>query len=369
MTPSIPLNVKLAIWQFNRSRADYYAYFAAKLTSAGGGIKIMQMFEDDVLRFPGKTRGIIAEFWLQRYSANGANLAGAWEGTLPEDEVAVIRVAQDAGGDAVMHAVKDLARMAKLSDQVKQQAFMTMLAALIGLGVAAAMLTLFPIYVVSTLKKTYDFLPVEFWPSSAKKMMTYSDWVLSYGLYVLGVIALFGTYIHWSFDNLVNKSREWLDKKNVIYRTMRDLKGALFLYTMCTLTRRRGNTMFTLKQSLEIFMESARTPWLKWRIEQIVAGADATGAIDIQAFNTGLLSEDMFYFLEDMEKAKGFSEGLEATANYVEETILERIIKKMYFYRWILLLVALSAGLSVFGWQFSIMYDMRGAMSNYLSSG
>lgn len=369
MSDSIPLNVKFAVWQFNRSRADYYAYFSAKLTSAGGGIKVMQMFQDDVMRFPGKTRGIIAEYWLQRYSANGANLADAWEGTLPEDEVAVIRVAQDAGGDAVMHAVKDLARMAKLSDKVKQQAFMTMLAALIGIGIAVAMLTLFPIYVVSTLKQTYDFLPMEFWSPNAKKMVKHAEWVAAYGPYMLGLIILFGTYVYWSFDNLVNRAREWLDRKNVLYRTMRDLKGALFLYTMCTLTRRRGNTMFTLKQSLEVFMESARTPWLKWRIEQIIAGSDATGAIDIQAFNTGLLSEDMFFFLEDMDKAKGFSEGLEATAKYVEETILDSIIKKMYFYRWILLFVALSAGLFVFGWQFSIMYDMRGAMSNYLASG
>lgn len=369
MKSLIPWNVKIAIWQFNRSRADYYTYFAAKLTSAGGGIKVMQMFEDDVMRFPGKTRGIIAEFWLQRYSANGANLADAWEGTLPEDEVAVVRVAQDAGGDAVMHAVNDLARMAKLSDQVKQQAFMTMLAALIGVGIAVAMLTVFPIYVVSTLKTTYDFLPMEHWSPNAKSMVAHSELVTAYGVYALGVLVLLGTYVIWTFDHLVNRTREWLDRKNVVYRTMRDLKGALFLYTMCTLTRRRGNTMFTLKRSLEVFMESARTPWLKWRIEQIIEGADATGAIDIQAFNTGLLSEEMFYFLEDMDKAKGFSEGLEATAKYVEDTILASIIKRMYIYRWILLIVAVMAGVSVFGWQFSIMYDMRGAMSNYLASG
>ena len=369
MTGSIPMNIWLAANAFKKKRADYYEYFAAILRSSGGGIKIIKMFENDAARYEGKSRGIMSEYWLQRYTGNGANLADTWDGTLPEDEVAVVRVAQEAGGDALIVAIEDLSRMARLTDKVKQQSLLTLASALVGVAIALSMLFIFPIFSVELLKKTYDFVPMEYWGKSGKNFVAYADSVMSYGLYAVLIVLMGCIYMHWTFANLTNPIREWLDGNNVLYRTMRDLRGALFLSTMCTLTKRRGNTMFTLKQSLEIFMESARTPWLKWRIGQIIDGTDATGAVDIVAFKTGLLSDEMFYFLEDMASAKGFAEGLDATGKYVESNILQTILKRMATYRWVMLLTSLAFALGMFIWYMQVIYGMRNSMTNYLASG
>lgn len=365
----IPFAIRNAASGFHRHRADYYSYVASILRSSGGSMKFMQLFENDIERFKGMPRGKLCEFWLGRYASNGANLAETWQGTLPDDEVAIVRVAQDAGGDALIVAVDDLARMAKLTDEVKRQTMMTLFAAILGVGIAMGMLTAFPVFSVAKMQDTYSFLPVEHWGRNGKKLLDYAAFVESNVVYFIAAIIMLVSYVHWTFDNLIHRTREWLDEHVVLYRTLRDLKGALFLATMSTLTKRRGNTMFTLKQSLEIFVESARTPWMKWRIEQVIDGADATGAIDIKAFNTGFLSRDMYYFLEDMDKAKGFAEGLEETGKYVESTILQNILKRMNFYRWLLLMSSLIIAFAMFGWQFNVLYEMRGAMSNYLASG
>ena len=150
---------------------------------------------------------------------------------------------------------------------------------------------------------------------------------------------------------------------------IRDLRGALFLSTMSTLTRKRGGVMFTLKQSLEMFAQSTRTPWLKWRINQIIDSADATGAIGVESFKTGFISQEMFYFLEDMQKAKGFADGFQEAARHVETNILTSILKRMTVYRWVLLSAALVIGLAMFVWQYGVLYEMRGAMNTYMTSG
>ena len=366
---AIPIAVKFAATRFNKVRADYYRYAAAILKSSGGAIKILQLFENDLVRFEGKPRGILCAYWYERYSANGGNLADTFQGTLPDDEVAIIRVSQDAGGEALILALEDVSRMAKLTDQIKAESMATVFAGLIGLTIALLMLTIFPIFSVKELAHAYDFLPLDAWGAKGKKYHAYATWMEAHLLHLAIVLVFIGVTLRWSFGSYIGKGREFLDNHISVYRISRDLKGALFLATMSTLTKKRGGIMFTLKQSLEIFSESARTPWLKWRINQIIDGADQTGAIGVESFNTGMVSRDMYFYLEDMQKAKGFSEGFEETGKYVEESLLKDIIKKMMAYRWLMLVSSLVVGIGIFGWQFQVIHEMRGAMSSFLATG
>lgn len=369
MSKIIPFRVRQAAKRFHRQRSDYYTYVGAILRSSGGGIKILQLFENDIQRYAGEARGILCEHWHDQYSDNGGNLADTLQSTLPDDEVAIIRVSQDAGGDALLYALDDVARMAKLTDKVRNESIGTLMAGLVAIILATAMLTAFPVFSVNAISHAYDFLPLEFWGKNGRSLTAYSKWIESYVIYVGLVLMMMTVGVYWSIGNLIAPVRNWLDDHIVLYRVIRDLKGALFLSTMSTLTRKRGGGMATLKQSLETFSESARTPWLKWRIDQIIDGSDATGAIGVQAFNTGFISREMFFFLEDMQKAKGFAEGFQETGKYVEGNILTGIIKRMLFYRWALLITSLVVTLGMFLWQFQVIYEMRGAMSSYLTSG
>lgn len=368
MEQTLPFAVRNAASKFRKQRADYYSYLSSMLEASKGNTKFATLFERDAQRYEKEARGVLCRHWCDTYMSNGGNLGATWEGTFPADEVAIIRVAQDAGDSALYSALKDVARIAALSDKVKSEVIGTLAAAVIGLTIAAVMLTLFPVISARKLQEIYSFIPLDQWGPNGTAFNKHAQRVLDYGLYVLIAFVGIITYVQWTIEHLTGPARDWLDRNVVLYRAIRDIKGALFLATMATLTRRRGNVMFTLRDSLSLFGQNARSPWLKWRIEQVVDGIDQTGAVGTDAFNTPLLSREMFFYLRDTQEARGFADGFVEAGNYVESNILQGIIKRMTIYRWVMLLSGVMCVIGVMGWQFSIIYEMKGVMQNYYSS-
>ncbi|KWT65011.1 MULTISPECIES: hypothetical protein [unclassified Variovorax] len=368
MSVKVPFAIRQAAAKFRRQRADYYTYIADKLDGGKGDIKLLGIFEKDADRYGSTARAKLSAYWAEEYSTNGANLSAAWRGTLPDDEVAIIDVAQDAGAGALLAALRDVARIARLSDQVRNESVGTLAAAAVGLTIALVMLTVFPWFSAHKLQDIYSFIPLDQWGPKGTFFNAWAANVQSYGLYgVLLLICVIVT-LHWTLNNLTGGLRDWLDEHVALYRVVRDVKGALFLATMATLTRKRGNTMFTLSESLSTFARSVRSPWLRWRVEQIAEGVDATGAVGTEAFRTNLLSMEMYYFLQDMQEARGFSEGFEETGRYVEKTMLARILKRMAVYRWVMLISAVCCVVGVMATQFGVIYEMKGVMSAYYST-
>jgi len=364
----LPFSIRQAASKFRRQRADYYGYIADKLEGTKGEVKMLSIFEKDAERYGTTARAKLSAYWAEAYSTNGANLSAAWRGTLPDDEVATIDMAQDAGAGALLAALRDVARIARLTDQVRNETVGTLAAAAVGMTIAILMLTVFPMFSAHKLQEIYSFIPLDQWGSKGKFFNAWADNVQAYGLYVVLLLVVAIVSIQWTLNNLVGPVRDWLDEHVALYRTVRDVKGALFLATMSTLTRKRGNTMFTLSESLSTFARSVRSPWLRWRVEQIAEGVDTTGAIGTEAFRTNLLSMEMYYYLQDMHEARGFSEGFEETGRYVEKTLLQKILKRMAVYRWVILGCAVCCVIGVMATQFGVIYEMKGVMSNYYSA-
>jgi len=366
---AVPHNVRRAAARFRKHRARYYENLAGKLQAGRGNIKLLEIFERDAQRYPGEPLGVLSAYWADVFANNGANLAEAWQGTFPDDEVSIIRIAADAGdGAALLNALTDISRIAKLTDKVKKAVIGTLSAGIIGITIAMTMATMFPMVAAAKFQEIYGFIPLDQWGPRGKAFVNHAERVKTYGIYFLAAVALLITYIQWTVNNLVGPARDWLDQKIVLYKTIRDIKGALFLSTMATLTRKRGNVMFTMRQSLETFGASVRSKWLRWRVQQVVDGIDATGGVGSEAFNTNLLSKEMFYFLRDTQEANGFAEGFEETGRYVESTVLDDVLLRMTIYRWVLLLAGVATVLGVFGWQFSVIYEMKGVMQTYFTS-
>ncbi|MFZ3120175.1 MAG: hypothetical protein WA159_17890 [Variovorax sp.] len=365
---NIPFALRQQAAKFRRQRAEYYKYVADLLDGGNGDIKILSIFEKDAVRRGATPRAKLSAYWAERFSTNGANLAEAWQGTLPDDEVAIIHVAQTAGPGALNAALRDVARMAALTDRVRRGVIGTLSAAVFGLAIATLMLTVFPVVASQKLQSDFAVVPVEYWGPRGKFMIAWAQGVLSYGFYVVLMLIVGAVYFQWTFNNLIGPAREWLDTRIAVYRVARDVKGALFLATMATLTRRRGNTMFTLSQSLATFARSVRSPWLRWRVEQIADGVDRTGAIGTSAFETNLLSKDMYYFLVDMYESQGFAAGFEATGRYVENSILDSILRRMQIYRWVMLGSCVAVVVGVAGAQMNVIYEMKTAMTTYYGS-
>lgn len=353
----IPLNVRMAASAFKRQRAEYYLNVGALLEASKGNTKIIDIFEKDAQRYGKKPRGILAAYWAQKFMAC-ADLADTWQGTLPDDEVAIIRASRNAGLGALATAFRDIGRIAKLTDRIKKESILTVSAGLIGATIALVMVTVYPIYASGMLQDIFVYLPAENWGPQGRSLIAHANWVKEYWLIALAPLFVIAYYVHWSVNNLTGPIRNWLDQHVAIYRTIRDVKGTLFLATMATLTRKRGGTMFTLDTALNTVAQSSTSPWFKWRIYEILASVDKTGATTSDAFDTNLLNREMYYFLRDVQEARGFSEGFEEVGAYIEGTVQEAIIKHMVKYRWIMLLASLVVVAYVVAWNQMVIYEI-----------
>jgi type II secretory pathway component PulF len=368
MSNSLPFAIRRAASGFRKRRAGYYDWLAQRLESSKGNAKLYDIFERDAQRYPKDPRGILSAYWAQQFADNGGNLANTWQGTLPDDDVTVIRINQGAGDEALMSSLKDVARVAGLNDEVQGAVRGTLLLALIGVFAAMVMFTVFPIFAGAKLVEIYGFIPLTEWGARARAFVEHGNWVKANGLYLVLVVGVVLTYVQWTMHNLVGAVRNKLDRSVVLYRLMRDLKGALFLSTMATLTRKRGNIQFTLKDSLDVFAQSTNSNWMRWRVQQVIDRIDAAGATDVEPFNTDLISQEMYYYLRDTAETRGFADGFAETGRYVEKTVIQNLLKSLTLWRWVLLGISAGSVIYMTGWVLSVPYEMKSTMQNYMST-
>lgn len=368
MSKSIPSQVARASRSFHRRRADYYRYMASILTSSKGGTKLLTQFARDAERYEGEPRGVLSAHWHEEYDSNGADLRETWSGTLPDDEVAVISIGEKAGPGGLESALHDVSRTAKLVDRIQTEIIWTMMAAFIGVAVAVFMATVFPVFSSMKLQETFSFLPTDVWGKSGQRLLAYVEWVKAYAIYVVFFVGLAFYAVYYSMSNWVGNLREYADEKILLYKVYRDIKGALFLATLATLTKKRGNVSYTLREALNAFRESVTSRWMRWRVKQIIENMDDEGAIGTSAFKTNLLSPEMYFYLRDTQEAQGIAEGFLETGAYVEATVADGLAKRLMVYRWCFLLGSLLVVATILFWQMAVIREMKDAMSLYYTT-
>jgi type II secretory pathway component PulF len=359
-SPTLPWHLRLAARRFRGQRADYYLWLASLLEASRGRTTLLMVFERDAERFAGTPRGQLADWWANRFSRT-SSLSQAWEGCLPQHEITIVRVAQEGSGDALLQALRDMARLARLADRVAGESLGTLMAGLVGSAVALAMLMLFPLHASERLAHLYGFIPLDQWGPRGQALMGHAASVQRWGAWALAVLAAGGLAIGWSIDHLTGRLRDWLDAHVLLYRALRDLRGALFMATLATLTRKRGNLMFTLRSSLATFAAAVDSPWLRWRIEQIMARMDRDGG-SAESFDTPLLSREVFWFLRDTQEARGVAEGFEEAGRHVEQAVLSMVLRKLVVARWLLLGLSVAVVLFMTGWTFAVIHEMKSVM-------
>ena len=351
--------------RFQKTRAEFYEDLSTLLATSDR--KLLEIFELDAVRYAGTPRGIITGLWGQRLIENGANLAQAWQGTMPDDEVAILKVQQDAGHDAIPGTLKDLARLARLSDTVLSETRGTVGVGVVALVIGLSAVTIFPMFAVDQLKASLD-IPVSYWGSAGRNLAAWSDAVRSNLVAALAVFAALIGWIVWSVRNWTGPTRARADNAIVLYRTLRDLSAVRFLDIMSTLTRKRGNVMYTLNVAIEQLAASSFSPWMQWRLEQILTRIEETGANGCDVFDTGILSKEMFWRLRDVEEGRGFAEAFNVTGHYVAGSLVPRLIKRLTFWRWVMMMSAvfLAAGMVI--WMQVTSSEMRNAAMNFMGN-
>lgn len=364
---SIPIGIKLAANSFSPKRADYYEYIANVMIKSNGAKKPRHILENDVERYGSSPRGKLSKFWLERFLSNGADLAEAWSGTFPDDEMALIRIGQKGGSNALPSALLDIARAARLASKVKSETLSTLAMAFIAVAMGIGMLVAFVPFGSDMLRNTYGFLGEENFGPKATSFLRTGDWIKANMYYVAVAAALVIYSFKWVVENVTGDIREWLDRRIGMFRTMRDIKGVMFLSTMAMLTQKRSGAMFTLREALEMYLTSTRNRWMRWRIEQVLERISSTGALGSATFKTGLISDEMYYFLQDMQEANGFAEGFKATSEYVESHVLKDLFKRLTIYRVILMASGLSTIGYVFAWYTLVNSELKDVMKLILA--
>ena len=364
----LPASVKRASSWFESKRADYYEYFSRVLSSSGGRIKPRQILQKDIDRFAGKPRGTLSQHWFDRIEENGGDLSDAFEGTFPDDEIAVLRIAQGQGEGSLEKALLDMAKIARQQQAIVKEVKSTVYVAFFGLILAALMATLFPIYVATDNRKNYGYIPLELWGPKAKTLLAYTDFLQAWGIVVLILLIALAYLFKWSLAGWIGELRTVADRKIGIYRTYRDIKCASFMTTMATLTARNGTKSRTMLQAIELFSQSIRTPWLSWRVNATRDLIEELGGTTADSFRTPMISDDIFYYLQDMQEASGLEKGFQDTARYIDDALIPALKVRLIFYRYLILGFAIALIIFVWASNFAIMREMVGVMKMFQSS-
>ena len=126
------------VLRFSGMRADYYEYLADMLDGLQGRKSQRDLFHDDALRHGDRTvRGRLARRWVRTLENCGGDLATAWAGSMPSEELALLRAAQAGGAGALIAALRDLARAARVAGQAARIFRDTLLAGLLALCVVS----------------------------------------------------------------------------------------------------------------------------------------------------------------------------------------------------------------------------------------
>lgn len=354
--------------KFHKQRAEYYEYLADLLSDSSGRRNLINIFESDVVRYAGTPRGTLSQHWLQRFQENGARLADAWAGTLPERDLMILRVAENTGGDALVQSLRDVARVTTVVDEAASSFKATIAVGLVGLAIALSMILAIPFAIVPQIQESFSFVPVAQWGSLGRMLHSFGGVVESvWLLLVAGAVGLVA-WTGWALNNLTGEVRSWLDSHVLIFKLYRDFRGALFLAGLSSMVKYRGGSVgaMRLTPALAEIAEVAE-PWLKWHCEQVIENIRNSGALTPECFDTGVLDREVLFYLLDMAETKGIDGGLQMAGARTESRVVKMVDKRAGVIRWVMLGSALAIAIAISLITMASILEMKSALMRVMA--
>lgn len=336
MVSSLTDPVKSASRKFAKHLPSFYIALADRIEHTQGS-NYLDFFRKDAARYgvdeTGKEikspRSILSTVWADRLENDGS-LSQAFSGTIPAEDEALIRMAEQAGASAMPSVLRDIARMSLLTQQAKQMFVSVAFVSFVALLILLVLLILTPTLTAPLLKDLFD-LPNEYVPNSAARIYTTAGFLEVMLIPIIGAIAAATYWVIWSLPNLTGDLRIKLDNY-LIWKLYRNLNGALFLSTLSTMVKRRGNVSQNLLSALQTLSQDA-IPWRKWHIDKMIANIEDQETVNVsdnnmavgQALNTGMFDRELYFYFIDVLESRGLAEGLNKTAAQVEGPTLKSV--------------------------------------------
>ncbi|GAA4322993.1 general secretion pathway protein [Pigmentiphaga soli] len=357
---------RLAALRFRARRADYYEYLADVMEGTAGRKTLRDIFLDDARRYGARhPRGALSQRWAHRYQELGGDLFETLRGTLPRDDLLLIRVAQRGGAGALEQTLRDVAALTRIIEQARGNFVATVAVGLVALAVMGITLAAVPLFTVPRIRQAFAMVPPDWVGARAGRLFALADLLRDWGPPALLAAALVLYAVAWSLPALTGRLRQALDRC-FVWRLYRDFQGIRFLASLATMVRKRGNVTTALRDALDVHADGAG-PWLRWHVERMIARID-DGRVGADTFDTGIVDRETLWFLADLIAARGMDAALVRTRARIESRSLREAARKAAAVRWGLLLAAVGALLGLFFWHFAAIDEMCAAMINVYSS-
>jgi type II secretory pathway component PulF len=366
MSGTMSLRVRLCALSFRKERADYYDYLADIMEATSGRKTLRDIFRSDAQRYGmGHRRGVLSSHWAGQHQEVGGDLFETFRGTLPVDDLILIRMAQRGGAGALEQTLRDVAGVSRLVEQARQTLIATISAGVLACLVMVATIASMPLFTAPRIRHVFGMVPPEFVGPLTRRFYAFSDFVQNQGPSLVLAAVLAAYVAAWSLPNLVGRARRTLDEWS-IWRLYRDFQSLRFLASLATMVKKRGNVTTALRDALEMQMEGAR-PWQRWQVEKMIARID-DGRVGSETFDTGIVDRETLWFLDDLIATRGMDAALLQVRSRIETRSVQRVAGKAAVMRWTMLLSAVGVLLAIVFWHLGVVNEMRGAMTNYYSS-
>jgi len=351
------LRLRLDAWRFAGARADYFDYLQAVLLGAQGRLTLRELFDRDAARHgQGTVRGRLSGAWARACEASGGDLHATWLGSFPADELALVRAAQAYGNARLLACFRALSDHLALLIRARRMLWATLGSAAAALLAASLLLLALPQWTVPALRQAFLGLPDAYLGDWSRALFTGADWLRAWGAWLpAGICALLVAGLH-SLPRWRGPLRRRLDRHGP-WRLYRQVQALRLLALVSILLQPGAGGSVQLRPVILLFLEDA-SPWLGDHLECAAERIDQ-GLAGAEAFDTGLLDRDLYWYLEDMAAACGLQAGLQAVHRRMAGRGLDRVRGQALALRWTALLLGAAAVLGIGLWHYAALDELR----------
>lgn len=351
--------------RFMPARADYYEFLSALMEGAKGRHTLRDIFDRDARRYAATVRGRLSVAWSRGYPATGGDLYATWFGCFPVGELAIIRVAQVSGNEALVRTLADLAHALRLASRSRHIVWLTLWSGLLSLCILSAMVLAVPLFTAPRLARLFGALPAEYFGDWTRALFAFAAMVESVWMPILAALALAAAALGWSISNLTGPLRKLLDRVS-IWRIHRCISALRFMSVLTVVLRRQGASSTQLRAALAMLCEGA-SPWMRRHLQEMLDRIDH-GLVGADTFDTGLLDRELYWYLLDMADARGLLPALALVRDRLDGRVLDQVARQAQALRWTLLLCCVAGLLGLGLWHYAVIDELRRSLMIFYAS-
>lgn len=346
-------------WEFKKQQADYFLYLSQLLQGTQGQYTVRSIFAADAQRYGARHyRGRLAAHWLAQYQQNGGNLALTLQGVLSADAWLLLKISQDQGDQALLQALNTLALQLEEQKQFKGMLLQLFWPVAFAVLLLSAVLFLMPWFTVPQLQQTFYAVPEEFYGAHTQRLFAWSQFTQQYGIWLVLTLVVGFVLIVISLPRYSGRWRRYLDVLEP-WRSYKSLQ-ALRMLVLLSLLLQNASQQLRLAQALQL-MQNSPNRWLRHHLQNIQQKI-MQGETGAYSFDVGLLNKELVWFLADMELSQGLVRALHLTTLRLQTVLAKRLPLQAQLWRWVVLLGCVMALLSIGGWHYVVIDELRQAL-------